>query len=102
MRRSVVAAAAAALWAIGLAVRPAGAEPPGGEDGRDPSRLALEGLDRLMQALDLFIATLPQYEAPYINEDGDIIIRRKRNPAEPGAEPPPERGRPGEPEGMGI
>ncbi|MBX6323203.1 MAG: hypothetical protein IRY94_15365, partial [Rhodospirillaceae bacterium] len=86
MRRGIVAAAAAALAAGLLAPAAARAGSPQGEAG-DPSRLAVEGLEKLMQALDLFIATLPQYEAPVITEDGDIVIRRKRTPAPPEAEP---------------
>ena len=40
-----------------------------------------------MDALQLFINRIPQYESPEILENGDIIIRRKRVPADP----PPER-----------
>ena len=42
-----------------------------------PGELATEAIDRLMRALDLLIGAIPQFEAPYINENGDIIIRRK-------------------------
>ena len=43
----------------------------------DPDALALEGIQKLMEALGAFLNSIPQYEAPYINERGDIIIRRK-------------------------
>ncbi|MEX0582754.1 MAG: hypothetical protein WD185_03710 [Sneathiella sp.] len=43
----------------------------------DPGNLAIEGITRLMDALGAFIASIPQYEAPVMNENGDIIIRRK-------------------------
>ena len=43
----------------------------------DPGNLAVEGITRLMDALGAFIASIPQYEAPVMNENGDIIIRRK-------------------------
>lgn len=49
--------------------------------------LAREAIARLIGALDLFVQSLPQYDPPEINENGDIIIRR-RNP--PGAPRPPE------------
>jgi hypothetical protein len=39
---------------------------------------------KLMQALQLMILHIPQYEAPIINEHGDIIIKRK-SPQKPGA-----------------
>ena len=42
---------------------------------------ARQGMERLMQALDLLIQSIPQYELPVINENGDIIIRRRRDPA---------------------
>ena len=40
---------------------------------------ARQGMERLMQALDLLIQSIPQYELPVINENGDIIIRRRRD-----------------------
>ena len=42
-----------------------------------PGELAAEAMEKLMKALDLLIGSIPQYEAPYVNENGDIIIRRK-------------------------
>lgn len=53
----------------------------------DPDVLALEGIEKLMEALGAFLKSIPQYEAPYINENGDIIIRRK-NPKKPDAKDP--------------
>lgn len=49
-------------------------------------RLALEGMEKLFRALELFIDSIPQYEVPEVTENGDIIIRRKRRPE--GLEPP--------------
>ncbi len=43
------------------------------------------GIEQLMRALEAFIDSIPQYEMPEINENGDIIIRRKRQ-----VEPSPE------------
>ncbi len=42
---------------------------------------ARQGMERLMQALDLLIQSIPQYELPVINENGDIIIRRRHGSA---------------------
>ena len=39
-----------------------------------------ENMGRVMLSLQELVRQLPRYEAPEINEDGDIIIRRK--PAE--------------------
>jgi len=52
----------------------------------DPEDMAREGVQRLMEALELLIERLPQYERPIINEHGDIIIRRKR-PEHPDDQP---------------
>jgi hypothetical protein len=72
------------LAAIGLATAlvlatPVAAEEPSEPEG--PGALARDGVERLMRALEAFIDMIPQYEMPEINEDGDIIIRRKRDVA---------------------
>ena len=58
-----------------------------GEEARssdpDIETLTRDGIDRLMRALEAFIDMIPQYEMPEINEQGDIIIRRKREPEVP-------------------
>ena len=48
-----------------------------GDKKDDPENLALQGITKLMDALGAFIGSIPQYEAPEMNENGDIIIRRK-------------------------
>ncbi|MGH6882961.1 MAG: hypothetical protein ACREFM_18710 [Hypericibacter sp.] len=48
---------------------------------QSPDELAIEGVNRLMQALQLFIQQLPEYEAPVIDENGDIVIRRRHDTA---------------------
>lgn len=44
----------------------------------------IEGLDKLMQDMDEFLRAIPRFEAPFIDENGDIIIRRA--PPGPGLE----------------
>ena len=79
----------AVLAAGVLAAALAAATPSAAQtEDRPPEELAIEGIARLMQALEAFIHSIPQYEAPEINEDGDIIIRRKR-PPESEPEPAP-------------
>ncbi len=51
--------------------------------------MAREAIEQLLRALEFMIESIPQYELPEVNEDGDIIIRRKRRK---------ERETPGEPE----
>ena len=36
----------------------------------------LEGFDKLMQGMDDLLKSIPRYQAPTIDENGDIIIRR--------------------------
>lgn len=77
----------ATALAIGLALAPAARaaeEPP---PGQSSAELAMEGLGKLMQALESFIRSIPQFEAPVVTEEGDIVIRRKRETAPPS--PPP-------------
>lgn len=76
---------AAALIGISLAIAPgvgAADEPNQRERAEEFAR---QGVERLMQALDLLIDSIPQYEMPFIDENGDIIIRRRRDvePEEP-------------------
>ena len=60
---------------------------------KDPEALASEGLQSLLEAMRMMLMAIPQYEAPYVNERGDIIIRRKNppkeqpEPAHPGSKP---------------
>ena len=85
-----VAAATIAPSPSGLdAVAPAAAQEPRGEDDRSPGALAGEAMQKLMEALDLLIGSIPHYEAPYVDENGDIIIRRKRDDGLPTPERKP-------------
>jgi len=85
---------------VARAADPSVGTSPGTERGDDPRALAEEGLALLMQALRLLVRSVPQYELPVINENGDIIIRRRR-PSAPDAPAPrsPPEGQPTQPEG---
>lgn len=61
------------------------------EDQKNPEALASEGIQSLLQAMELMLLAIPQYEAPFINENGDIIIRRKNPKRLPNTEAKPER-----------
>ncbi len=63
------------LALILVVAAPASAAEPYPRD-EDPRELALQGLERLMQAFDSFVRTVPLYALPEITEEGDIIIRR--------------------------
>ena len=75
---------AVALAASGLA---SAADPP--SEREQAEEMAREAIQRMMRALELLIESIPQYEMPELTEDGDIIIRRKRQPA-PGKPDEPE------------
>ena len=59
---------------------------------REMEQAAREAAKELMGVLTLFIGRIPQYEAPEILDNGDIIIRRKQPKT---AEPPQPREKPG-------
>jgi hypothetical protein len=63
------------------------------DDWQRQFQFQLEGFDKLMQGMDDLLQSIPRYEAPIIDENGDIIIRR--TPREPGFDP---FTRPAEPE----
>ena len=64
--------AAAILLALSVIVSPAFAD----SATEDAERLASEGLAKILGALDLLMKTIPQYAAPEVLPNGDIIIRR--------------------------
>lgn len=74
---------AAALIAL-LAVAPASAM----ASDNDVERLAREGAEKFVEALETLIQRMPRYEMPEITDEGDIIIRRR----DPNAAPPPDQG----------
>jgi hypothetical protein len=55
----------------------------------EAERLMGEGIASLMQALELLLKTVPQYAAPEMLPNGDIIIRRLQPQDEAPAPPSP-------------
>ena len=51
------------------------------DEKKSPEVMIEEGAKMIFDALDLLLKAVPQYEAPEILENGDILIRRK-NPTE--------------------
>ena len=51
-------------------------------------QMAVEGIDKLLQALDLFVKSVPQYSTPEVLPNGDIILRRVRPDRAPAPTPP--------------
>lgn len=50
------------------------APPPATPDSA--REMAVEGISKILQALDLFVKSVPQYAPPEVLENGDIILRR--------------------------
>ena len=47
------------------------------DEKKSPEVMIEEGAKMIFEALDLVLKAIPQYEAPEILENGDILIRRK-------------------------
>ena len=82
MRKILLAMGVAALLACGGQAAKADQQD---NDWTQKFDLHLKDLDRLMQGVDEFLQSIPRYQAPIIDENGDIIIRRA--PRERGFDP---------------
>jgi hypothetical protein len=69
----------ASALAFGLA-GPAVAQDPSPTPG-EAQQLAVEGLSKLLDTLNVFVKSVPQYAAPEVLPNGDIILRRLNPPA---------------------
>lgn len=64
-----------------LLAAPAALAQSDGESGQgSPEEMAREGVERLMDALEAFLSSIPQYGVPYVDEDGNIVIPRLNQP----------------------
>jgi hypothetical protein len=62
------------------------------QEQKDPQTLATQGVQQLIRAMELMLLAIPQFEAPVINDNGDIIIRRKHPQRRPHKDDPaPEK-----------
>src|SRR5262245_27201872 len=77
----------AAALALGLAA--SGAQPAFAQATMETAqRQAVEGLGKLLDALQMFVKSVPQYSAPEVLPNGDIIIRRVKPQETPAPEKP--------------
>jgi hypothetical protein len=84
----------ALAFALSLAAAPLQADPlarAGDPEGKAQQEFK-EGIDKIMRAFQMMLRAMPQYAAPEILENGDIIIRR-RPPAPPERKPTPPASR---------
>jgi hypothetical protein len=69
MRRLLILSALALVWTL--------ARPVSAADNRSPEDLAVEGMDKMKQAFEELLRSIPRFDSPIITDDGDIIIRRQ-------------------------
>jgi hypothetical protein len=55
---------------------------------QDAQKEAVEGIGKLLEALQMFVKSVPQYSAPEVLPNGDIILRRLQPNKEPAPETP--------------
>ncbi|GAB2176494.1 hypothetical protein [Dongia sp. agr-C8] len=82
---SVRAAAVAAAFALSGSHSAAQAQD---STLQDAQKQAVEGIGKLLEALQMFVKSVPQYAAPEVLPNGDIIIRRIPQKQEPAPEKP--------------
>jgi hypothetical protein len=72
--------------AAGRAAEPA--EPSSGfaEDMQRAAELMRQGLNKALGSVETLLRAVPRYELPQMDENGDIVIRRKR-PDAPAGDP---------------
>lgn len=94
LRRTALAATLCALAPLSAAAFDGGSQAsesetlPRPDPGTEARELARDSIEKLMRAMELLLDSIPQYEAPEITENGDIIIRRKQDSDDPPSELP--------------
>lgn len=85
-RTALLATLLAALSTAAWAQTPERPKP----EPQDPAAMPEQAARQMLEALQLFLHSIPQYEMPEMLPNGDIIIRRINPPApEPEATEPP-------------
>ncbi len=81
----------AAAIAVSLAVTPVFGQqpPPATSDKHHIEEAIRKSVEKILRALEGLVLSVPLYEMPEIQDNGDIIIRRKKR------EPAPEPAKPG-------
>ena len=67
------------------------------EDLEEAEQMARESMEKLLGVLKRLLYAIPQYEAPEILENGDIIIRRVPRHRPDGSAPKKNEGEPADP-----
>lgn len=90
MKKFLIGAGLAAALAAGPAVFAVAADTDkaGPDATESPKQLLDDAGQKFLRAIELMLRAIPQYEAPEILDNGDIVIRRKR-PAPSGRQDAP-------------
>ncbi len=85
------------VLSLALGTGPALGQSGGGGD--DPEQMLKDATRQILRAFELMFKSIPQYTAPEVLENGDIIIRRihpeKEKPVKPETpKKPPDEGEP--------
>ena len=66
------------LLSLAVLGGPAMAQSSGQPNQESPTEMLEDATRTILKAFELMLQSIPQYEAPEILENGDIIIRRKQ------------------------
>jgi hypothetical protein len=76
---------------LGCGSAQAAERPPAGEEALrhldEAGRALGDAMAKALESVDILLQSLPRYDPPIVNENGDIIIRRRRPDLSPS--PPP-------------
>src|SRR5690348_5834884 len=82
MRLARAIAVFGAVLGAGLAPARAAERPPAGEEAlrhlEEAEQALRDAMAKALDSVDLLLQALPRYDPPIVNENGDIIIRRRR------------------------
>ena len=80
----------AAILAAVIGIASAASHPASAQDSTldNAQKEAVDGIAKLLQALDLFVKSVPQFASPEVLPNGDIILRRIHPDQKPAPEHP--------------
>jgi hypothetical protein len=82
MRGALAMLLIGAALSAGMASARAAERPPAGDEAlrrlEEAEQSLRDAMAKALDSVDLLLQALPRYDAPIVNENGDIIIRRRR------------------------
>lgn len=83
MSRLAIAIAALVVGVGAMPVQAGEPTPPSTRSQGEAEQALREGVDSIFRALNSLMRSVPQYEMPELQDNGDIIIRRKKRHGAP-------------------